>query len=206
MGKNYYIADLHFGHFNILRFDNRPYFTVNEMNTELINNWNSVVNEDDEVYILGDVSWGSMEKTLEILKQLKGKKYLIRGNHDTIFHNSFKEFNEFQWIKDYAEIKDNDRNIVLSHYPMPCYKNMMHGWYHLFGHIHSTKDSEIIENALDTLFQTWNLERRTFNVGCMKWWMNYTPKTLGQIIEGYNNYIKFLRKEEGKNKCIPQNK
>lgn len=162
------------------------------MNKELINNWNTVINEEDAVYILGDVSWDNRENTSKIIQQLKGKKYLVRGNHDQQFNLSNNPSQKFEWIKDYAEIKDNGRNIILSHYPIPCYKNMMHGYYHLFGHVHSTKDSIIIEDALDTLFNNWNLERRSFNVGCMKWWMNYTPKTLDQIIEGYNNYIKIL--------------
>ena len=51
---NYYISDLHIGHENILRFDNRPFADVNEMNNKLIENWNARVCSDDTVYILGD--------------------------------------------------------------------------------------------------------------------------------------------------------
>lgn len=57
MGKNYYISDLHFGHYNIMRFDNRPFNSVEEMDKALIDNWNSVVSEGDTVYILGDFCW-----------------------------------------------------------------------------------------------------------------------------------------------------
>lgn len=58
MGKYYYIADLHFCHTNIINFDNRPFFSVDEMNRELISNWNSVVTNNDTVMILGDFCWG----------------------------------------------------------------------------------------------------------------------------------------------------
>lgn len=51
---NFYISDLHIGHENILRFDNRPFADVNEMNNKLIENWNARVRSDDTVYILGD--------------------------------------------------------------------------------------------------------------------------------------------------------
>ena len=161
---------------------------------ELINNWNFVVNEDDEVYILGDVSWKNMKETLNILKQLKGKKHLVRGNHDEGFDNSDKFSHEFQWIKDYAEIKDNGRNVVLSHYPICFYKNMPHGWYHLFGHTHITNDEKMNEKFLDISFATYNIERRAFNVGCMQPWINYYPRTLDEIINNYNNYKEIERK------------
>ena len=55
MGKNFYIADLHFGHKNIIRYDNRQFASVDEMDNTLIKNWNSVVSNDDTVYILGDI-------------------------------------------------------------------------------------------------------------------------------------------------------
>lgn len=83
MGKNYFIADTHFFHEKIIKMCNRPFDNVEEMNKKLIENWNKKVTDDDTVYILGDVSFkGSKENTISILKQLKGKKILIKGNHD----------------------------------------------------------------------------------------------------------------------------
>lgn len=63
---NYFISDLHFGHFNIIRYDNRPFNSVDEMDKVLIDNWNSVVSDDDTIYILGDISWHNEEKTVQI--------------------------------------------------------------------------------------------------------------------------------------------
>ena len=62
----YFTSDLHFGHKNIIRFDNRPFTSVEEMDETLICNWNKKVNNDDLVYILGDISWYNDEKTCEI--------------------------------------------------------------------------------------------------------------------------------------------
>ena len=75
--KTCFISDLHFGHKNIIRFDNRPFQSVEEMDETLITNWNNKINKNDTAYILGDISWYPKDKTAEILSTLKGNKYLI---------------------------------------------------------------------------------------------------------------------------------
>lgn len=71
MSKKFYISDLHLGHNNIIRLDNRPFKNMTEMETTIINNWNSVVSDNDQVYILGDMFWNN-DKAPEILDKLKG--------------------------------------------------------------------------------------------------------------------------------------
>ena len=51
----------------------------------------------------------------------------------------------FVWVKDYAEIKDNDRNIVLCHYPIAHWRNADYGYIHLYGHIHTGRDTRPFE-------------------------------------------------------------
>ena len=68
----FYISDLHFGHKNILAFDNRPFFTLAEMEKVLIWNWNAAVGRNDEVYILGDMFWHN-EDAPRILSALNGR-------------------------------------------------------------------------------------------------------------------------------------
>lgn len=83
MSKVYFIADTHFGHDRIIEICNRPFADVEEMNAQLIQKWNNKVSDEDTVYILGDFCFKmSKQDAIKILKQLKGKKVLIRGNHD----------------------------------------------------------------------------------------------------------------------------
>ena len=73
---NYFISDLHLGHKNVLKFDNRPFINIEEHDKTIIDNWNSKVNDKDDVYVLGDISWHNATKTIEIFKQLKGHEIL----------------------------------------------------------------------------------------------------------------------------------
>ena len=78
---NFFIADTHFGHQNCLSFDNRPFKTIEEHDDALINNWNNAVGIDDDVYLLGDISWYNSTNTIEIIKQLNGRNlFLIKVN------------------------------------------------------------------------------------------------------------------------------
>ena len=182
MSKIFYIADLHFGHFNSIRFDNRPYSTVEEMDEALIRNWNSVVSDDDTVYILGDMFWHKVDKSIEILKQLKGKKRLIKGNHDRCHDNQFRKY--FEKISDYEEIEDNGRRVVLCHYPIPCFKNHFYGWYHLYAHVHSSFEWHMMENIKRQMIELYGKQCNMYNCGCMMEYIKYVPRTLDEIIEG----------------------
>ena len=84
-----YISDLHFGHFNIIRFDMRPFESIEEMDRELVKRWNDVVDKDDQVYVLGDMFWKKADEAIPILKELKGNKFLVRGNHDRVGDRNF---------------------------------------------------------------------------------------------------------------------
>lgn len=173
----YYISDLHIGHKNIIRFDQRPFFDLEDMKQTIIKNWNSVVTSGDDVYILGDMFWNNDDIT-EVLPQLKGNLYLVKGNHDRINAEMFKRF---VWIKDYAEIKDNGRNVVLCHYPIAHWRNADYGTIHLYGHIHSGRDSRPFDKYKELMKQR-NIPYECYNVGCMLPYMDYTPRTLDEII------------------------
>lgn len=84
MARNIWVvSDTHFGHENIIKYCDRPFNNANEMNEVLIQNWNSVVDDQDIVYHLGDVGMGQKAADLnELLKRLKGRKRLLLGNHD----------------------------------------------------------------------------------------------------------------------------
>ncbi len=78
----WFTADLHLGHENIIRYCDRPFGGVDEMDIELVDRWNSVVVGSDEVWVLGDVALGRIEHTLSLVDQLNGRKLLVAGNHD----------------------------------------------------------------------------------------------------------------------------
>ena len=81
--QNYYISDLHIGHANALRFDARPFKTVEEQDEVIIENINKTVTPQDNIYLLGDFSWYDPHKTAEFIKRINCKnRYLLIGNHD----------------------------------------------------------------------------------------------------------------------------
>lgn len=129
-----------FFHSNVIRYARRPFRDAEEMNKKLIENWNSRISAQDEVYILGDVTMKGPAQAQEILAQLRGRKYLIRGNHDAFAdRKSFPE-DLFVWIRDYAEIKRNGTHFVLFHYPIAEWNGFYRGAIHLHGHQHNTAD------------------------------------------------------------------
>lgn len=198
---NFYIADCHFGHKNILLFDNRPFGDLEQMEEVMVMLWNATVRKGDTVYILGDFCWGKADEWLRIIRQLNGTKVLITGNHDlTTFPAELK--NQFADITPFKEIVDNGkdnsgRKVLLSHYPMPFYKRANNDkYYMLCGHVHNTAENEILER----LIQEFRSNQTTFsgahaancgqiyNVGCMMPWMEYTPRTLDEIISRWDRF------------------
>ncbi len=176
-----YISDLHIGHQRSIEFDKRPFSSLDEMKQTIITNWNSVVKTGDIIYILGDAFWNNSEAS-EVLKQLKGEKHLVLGNHDRVTSEIRKAFVSIEPIK---EIKDNGRNIVLCHYPIAHWRNADHGTIHLYGHIHNGRDNRPFEEYVATMKQR-GFSYECYNVGCMMPWINYTPRMLDEIIQDYN--------------------
>lgn len=153
MKNTYFISDQHFGHKNIIKYANRPFTSVDEMDETIIKNWNGMISKTDEVYILGDVSLTSSERTNEILNRLNGRLYLIKGNHEKSVMSSKENRDRFEWIKDYYELKyeyNGKRNmIVMCHYAMRVWNKSHHGAYHLYGHSHDSLEYEQWGKSMD---------------------------------------------------------
>ena len=178
MSTKRYISDLHIGHPQALIYDNRPFQSLDEMKQAIIDNWNSAVAEGDVTYILGDMFWSNAEAP-EVLRQLKGEKHLILGNHDRPSSEMKKHFASVEQLK---TVNDNGRQVVLCHYPIAHWKNEDHGAFHLYGHIHRSRERRPFEEYA-ALMRAWGYPYRSYNVGCMLPYMNYTPRTLDEIIE-----------------------
>ena len=189
---NYYISDLHIGHANAIQLDGRPFADLNEMHRTIINNWNSRVKTDDTVYIIGDFIWYKEKDWPFYVEPLAGNKVLIRGNHDPRqFSAATKRL--FQDITNLKEIEDNGRHVVMCHYPIPFFRSDFNpNTYMLYGHVHLTKEYEylkemrkgIMAHAADSGTPTGNF----INIGAMLPYMDYTPRTLDEIIAGDEAY------------------
>lgn len=176
---NYFIADTHFGHRNALAFDARPFKTIEDHDQIIINNWNGKVGIDDEVFILGDVSWYNVTKTIDIVESLNGNKHLIIGNHDKKLLRNREFRSLFVEIVDYKELSLPDgKGIVLSHYPIPCFNHHYYGWYHLYGHVHNSFEWNMMKLIKYEMEELYDKSCLMFNVGAMLTYMNYTPRTL----------------------------
>ena len=181
--SNFYIADLHLGHENAMRrFDHRPFKSLEEQDRAIIANINNRVSPRDNLYLLGDVSWYKPDKTAELIKQIKCKnRYLIVGNHDSwIKDGKCKKL--FQGIYDLKRINDEGRIVVLCHYPLAVWDQSHRGSYHLYGHVHNTREWKLVEKWKN---EQWamGIPSRLINVGCMMDYMRYTPRTLTELLD-----------------------
>mgnify|MGYP000093234704 FL=1 len=180
-----FTSDTHFFHNNVLRFDNRPWNTMEDMCNEMLKRWNSKVSKDDTVYILGDYTWKQGDEHIEFLKKLNGHKRLVLGNHD--FRNASRKYKDlFEAIKDYDDIKVTLQNgevkrCILSHYFMPFYNAHYYGSILLHGHSHNTKE-HYEELRIAKELNDKGFTNQIYNVGCMLW--NYEPVTLDEILTG----------------------
>lgn len=152
----YYIADQHFFHGGLNdHMDMRGFAGADEMNSYMISQWNKKVHRNDEVVILGDFSFGKGRETNEILDRLKGKIYLIEGNHERYLKDKEFSTDRFEWVKPYAELHDNKRKVILSHYPIFCYNGQYRvdedgnpRTYMLYGHVHDTFDERLMDQFI----------------------------------------------------------
>ena len=179
-----YISDLHFDHDAILAYDNRPFNSVSEMNAALVERWNAVVEDGDLTWILGDFCAGDGERWKELLSALRGRKALILGNHDAPAAVEAAR-GLLEDAAEYREILDEGRPVVLCHYPMLCFRDHYFGWYHLYGHVHSSYEWNITENGKRLIRNLYVREDvcRMANVGAMLPYMDYTPRTLEELRE-----------------------
>ena len=193
----YYIADPHFFHGALnTKMDRRGFESVEAMIEHMLRQWNRKVRKNDEVVILGDLSWGKAEETNELLDRLNGRLYLIQGNHDRFLKNKDYNAGRFVWIKPYEELQDNKRKVILCHYPIMCYngqyrvdENGNPKVYMLYGHVHDTQDQRLLER-----FQAITRETASVSpdgtarqipcnmINCFCMYSDYVPLTLDEWI------------------------
>lgn len=170
----YIISDTHFGHKGSLNWPNehaRDFKDVNEMNQIIVDNWNSVVNDDDIVYMLGDFSYKASNSTIKhLFKSLKGKIILIKGNHDGQTLKVNQQVHRFESVHDILDLEYKGKHFVLCHYPIESWRLKNRGSIHLHGHTHK-RIPNIIGNIM--------------NVSCEV--INYTPISIDAILKKFEN-------------------
>lgn len=153
MGRNietvkWFSSDHHFGHKNIIQYENRPFKTLDKMDEYMIAKWNQCVQPDDVCYIIGDFSFRSYIQTVELVQKLHGRKHLIWGNHDDWNRNRLMKL--FDSVYDQAIIQlSNKIRVKLSHFPYVSpdenpdrlrnrkFRPYNEGHWLLHGHVHS---------------------------------------------------------------------
>jgi calcineurin-like phosphoesterase family protein len=123
----FFTADTHLGHDNIIRYCNRPFASVDEMDETIIKNWNSVVSKTDTVYHLGDFSF---KNPLIYLRRLNGNIILIEGNHDK------GDLTGFSSVHKMKTIVIEKTTIVLCHFAMRVWEKSHFNSWHCYGHSH----------------------------------------------------------------------
>lgn len=185
----YFTSDLHFGHDKDFILGPRGFETVEEMNQTIVENWNNLITDEDEIFVLGDLMMKDQDAGIELIKQLKGKIHVIRGNHDT--DTKVQKYTylcdnivsiDYALVIGYGKVK-----LYLSHYPTltanydddkPWNKHVIN----LFGHTHQ-----------ETPFYDNN--PYMYNVGLEA--HNMTPISIEQILEDIKQ-----KKEELNNENI----
>ena len=175
---NLYISDLHFGHRNVINFDNRPFLDAEEMDQALIKLWNSRVNADDNVYIVGDFCYRNENAAEWYLRQLKGHKHLIIGNHDGVTLKNEKAMAYFESVDKMMHVSDDGKQICLCHFPIAEWNGYYKGSWHIYGHIH---------NSRNETYEFMKTKERALNAAaCIN---NYTPVSMNELIRN-NRYFK----------------
>ncbi len=146
----FFTSDLHFFHQNILKWSaTRPYTDIYDMNATIINTINNRVEPKDTLYILGDVSFGNIKETVDVIQQINCKnKILIIGNHDEHMINKVEFQQLFKSMHHILQIKHNHKKYIMCHYPILSWNAMHHGSTMLHGHSHGATDNSGV-NRID---------------------------------------------------------
>jgi calcineurin-like phosphoesterase family protein len=134
----WFTSDTHLGHYNIIKYCNRPFTSVQQMDETIIRNWNSVVQPEDTIYHLGDFTfYREEEKVLNLLRRLNGTKIFVFGNHDKVMWNQ-QVRKQFSAMYPFHEINIDKQRITLCHYAMKVWNGSHRGSWQLYGHSHGT--------------------------------------------------------------------
>lgn len=139
--KNWFSSDFHFGHTNVIKYDNRPFDSVKEMDNYILEGLEASFNKNDNFYYLGDFSLfkkhqiDNSEEYFKRIKETGVNMFFIKGNHD--HSDMIKLYNKYgTYLGEQKKIIVNNQEIILNHYRMDVWDKSHHGSWHLHGHSH----------------------------------------------------------------------
>ena len=178
---NYFISDTQFGNDALRKACRGKFKSIEEMDNTIINNWNSVVLDDDTVYVLGDFWRGGNTPAEDYLQRLKGRKHLVRGNRDSWLDNEPEAGKHFERVEKHIELREE--KLFLCHYPMLRWNEDYNGVFLIHGHIHSL--TYMHRNAW-----VYRIMRELAALNANVDLNGYTPVTLEQLKENNRRFYK----------------
>lgn len=170
-------ADLHLGHANIIRYCDRPFAAVADMDERLVDRWNERVADDDTVLVLGDVALGPIASSLGLVRRLAGRKVLVAGNHDRCWAGNGKKAGA--WHERYLdagfvevrqgtiEVEVGGHRVRAGHFP---YEGDSHDEDRFTSHRPDDDGSWLLHGHVH---DCWRQRGRMINVGVDAW--DYRP-------------------------------
>lgn len=178
-----FTSDPHFGHENVARL--RGFDNVEAHDEAITKHWKEIVNEEDHLWILGDLQMSAVKYALELVGSMPGKKHLILGNHDPAhpMHRQSHKFQHqymevFESVQAFARRRIAGQEVLLSHFPYQSdhtqvarytqYRLRDEGLWLLHGHTHGAE----------------KLHGHEIHVGLDAWGMKFVPiSTIEKMIK-----------------------
>ncbi len=167
MNRVFFTSDLHFDHKNVIGYCNRPFKHVDDMNEQMMKNWNNIVDNGDRVYVLGDFCLSNEDRATMWASKLNGQKFFIFGNHDKALRKSEKFKKSFIWCRDLEQIEVKNaqgeaQKIILCHFAMRTWNQSHRGSWQLYGHSHGSLPDDPHSLSLDVGVDCWNFTPVSF--------------------------------------------
>ena len=182
----YYISDTHFRDQAIFDKCNRPFKSLDEMESIVVSKWNNKVNDEDTVYVLGDIGKDDDVLAIKIFNKLKGHKHLILGNHDHNMIEEIKKSNVFESIKFIDLIMDGDQKVCICHYPLMDWMEFNRDGLLVYGHIHNKTEKN---GYAYKLMKDYYKNLKAYNAGVDV--IDFEPRTLEELMK-----LKEVNKDE----------
>ena len=159
---DFFTSDLHYNHKNIIRYCQRPFADVEEMNTALVANWNETVRAVDHVYLLGDIAFGDRDTMKDLRRRLNGRITVVRGNHDR-GPDAIKAAGFELCVTELCTVVEGTA-LYLRHIPDLSASWAPYADFHLCGHVH----------------EKWKRLGNVINVGVDQW--GFRPRRLEEVL------------------------